>query len=428
MDLTTSQLKARLSPTPLPTPKTPATLVVVPSCLFRAYKYTSYTLGAVVLSIIVAVVALAIVFSNKKFMFTKSLRQALNIASVNDDSCKLDGVNCDLVPDRNVAPPNSFAPPDIVLRHTEGEPQNIKLTSSADVVSALTPHSVTSRANEPIVLPFSIAAAKFAAQLVSISEKAAADHVVPRVIRDDTSVVAHLSGKSANKNINLGWVVKVLEPTDGDCDQLWVAFRGTQTKPEWRQDFQMSQVEMNHEMNQAPVPVQTPLPVQAPLLVHEGFFGAYTEMKNELLSAITTFYTAASAQNRSTTLYITGHSLGAAVALLAVADLLLYSSARSLLTDVRCYAFAAPRVGNNAFVNAILDLVKTEKSVLKEFAVFANGDDIVPSVPLAVQPNLDKPETPWLYAQFPLNTFSANWGSWTHNHTLPVHIAYLNQL
>ena len=412
MDLTTSQLKARLSPTPLPPPKTPATLVVVPSCLFRAYKYTSYTLGAVVLSIIVAVVALAIVFSNKKFMFTKSLRQALNIASVNDDSCKLDGVNCDLVPDRNVAPPNSFAPPDIVLRHTEGEPQNIKLTSSADVVSALTPHSVTSRANEPIVLPFSIAAAKFAAQLVSISEKAAADHVVPRVIRDDTSVVAHLSGKSANKNINLGWVVKVLEPTDGDRDQLWVAFRGTQTKPEWRQDFQMSQVEMN----------------QAPLLVHEGFFGAYTEMKNELLSAITTFYTAASAQNRSTTLYITGHSLGAAVALLAVADLLLYSSARSLLTDVRCYAFAAPRVGNNAFVNAILDLVKTEKSVLKEFAVFANGDDIVPSVPLAVQPNLDKPETPWLYAQFPLNTFSANWGSWTHNHTLPVHIAYLNQL
>ena len=331
---------------------------------------------------------------------------------MNDDSCKLDGVNCDLVPDRNVAPPNSFAPPDIVLRHTEGEPQNIKLTSSADVVSALTPHSVTSRANEPIVLPFSIAAAKFAAQLVSISEKAAADHVVPRVIRDDTSVVAHLSGKSANKNINLGWVVKVLEPTDGDRDQLWVAFRGTQTKPEWRQDFQMSQVEMN----------------QAPLLVHEGFFGAYTEMKNELLSAITTFYTAASAQNRSTTLYITGHSLGAAVALLAVADLLLYSSARSLLTDVRCYAFAAPRVGNNAFVNAILDLVKTEKSVLKEFAVFANGDDIVPSVPLAVQPNLDKPETPWLYAQFPLNTFSANWGSWTHNHTLPVHIAYLNQL
>ena len=35
---------------------------------------------------------------------------------------------------------------------------------------------------------------------------------------------------------------------------------------------------------------------------------------------------------------------------------------------------------------------------------------------------------PWLYAQFPMKRVSTNWGSWTFNHTLPVHISFLNDL
>ena len=388
----------------------PKTLVLVPLCLHRAYKCTSYILGTILLCIIVLIITLALVFSNKKFMFTKSLKQALSVASVNDDSCKLNGVNCDLTIDSTVGPPNSFSPPDFVVRHEEGNPQEIKISSGSDVVSGIMFRSNDEK--DPIVLPFSVSAAKFAAQLVSISEKAAANHVKPESNREDISVLATLSGKSANKNVNLGWVLKVEEPQnvgeETQRDQLWVVFRGTQTKPEWRQDFQMSQVKFSAETE---------------TLVHQGFYAAYVEIQKELISTITTFYAEAAAQKRSTTLYITGHSLGAAVALLAVADLV--KSLRPLITDVRCYAFAAPRVGNNMFVNTVMDL---SKSVLKEFAVFANSDDIVPSVPLAVQPNLDNPDTPWLYAQFPMNSFAANWGSWTHNHTLPVHIAYLNKL
>jgi hypothetical protein len=309
-------------------------------------------------------------------------------------------------------------------------------------------------------LYFSLAAAKFAAQVVAILEKAASQHVEPTP-RHDTALLCLLSGTDRVKTHNIGWVLKVQESETRD--QIWVAFRGTQTKAEWQQDFKMSQVELVPWTETAaatpprscdpvrgtpttstppPPPPTTTSPSAAPpasparhpptMLVHQGFLEIYNEIRAELLKTLNEHVVTpppGATPPRVTTLYITGHSLGAAIAVLCLVDLLVLSppALACQFTDVRCYLFGAPRVGNKVFVDAVRRLFAT-RAQLKEFYVIANDDDIVPNIPLAVQPNLDTPDLPWFYAQFPLKRFSTNWGSWTHNHTLPVHISYLNQL
>lgn len=359
-------------------------------------KIGTFVLGVFVATVIFVLTAVLVLY-NKKFIFTKSFRQALRVATNNDMFCALQDVQCEFLPDTDVMPPH----PDV----TDVMP---RATSTSNTTT-------TSNTNTTSTNFFSLPAAKFAAQVVAILEKAASQSVAP-VPRGDTTVLALLSGKDKHKNLNIGWVLKVKER-----NQIWVAFRGTQTKAEWKQDFKMNQISLGRTSD-------------GPVLVHQGFSETYDEVKDELKKTLLEHMIAPSpgadpaiSTTSSTTLYITGHSLGAALAVLAVFDILVREPMRAQFTDVRCYIFGAPRVGNHVFVDSINAMFKS-RAQLTEFFVIANDDDIVPNIPLAVQPNLECPSKPWIYSQFAMQRFSTNWGSWTHNHTLPIHISYLNKL
>lgn len=260
--------------------------------------------------------------------------------------------------------------------------------------------------------PYSQAAARYGAQLVGLLQDAAIEQRLPEAM-PGTQVVALLSGingksKSGRRNQRIGWILDV-EPAAlpaGSKKQLWIAFRGTQTREEWKVDFSFDQIPLD--------------PESAPhVMVHDGFYSAYLEMAPTVRNYMKTLVTP------DTTVYVTGHSLGAALAILCAVDLSALSSTLGI-SDLRLYAFAAPRVGNTAFVSMVSGYLGN--SALKEMYVVANDADIVPSVPPAVTPNLSNPKQPLLYDHLPMLHFNENWGSWMLNHTLPVYIENLGRL
>lgn len=256
--------------------------------------------------------------------------------------------------------------------------------------------------------------ARYAAELVGTLQDAAIEHRAP-VVPASTQVVAVLSGintknkkSRGGRNQQIGWILQVKPEAlpAGSRQQLWIAFRGTQTREEWKVDFTFNQMPLDAED-------------AADIMVHEGFYMSYLELAPAIRNYVKTLVTP------DTTVYITGHSLGAALAILCAADLCLLG-AQLGVTDVRLYGFAAPRVGNSAFVKMVMG--QLGNSALREFYLVCNDADIVPSVPPAVTPNLTTPKSPLLYDHFPMLHFNENWGSWMLNHILPVYIENLGKL
>jgi pimeloyl-ACP methyl ester carboxylesterase len=359
------------------------------------YKLLSYVLFAILVVLVTSMLCTAAVVYNRKMflmklLFNNTLQRSLHVASSNRLMCSGSDAHCHFRADPTVQPP--------VVATAEAPRQSRRRVSVRGL--------------------FSLDAAKFAAQIVAMLEQAAVQRVDP-VPRADTEVLAVLSGGTrVNKNKNIGWVLRV--HGGGGRDQIWVAFRGTQTNAEWQQDFKMEQVALTQQGEAANAGGD-----DGDIMAHRGFWETYLEVRDELRQTLRLHVTPG-----NTTLFITGHSLGAAIAVLALLDWIVLSppAADTALTDVRCYVFGAPRVGNAAFVDAIMSRYRRRRTPLREFHVISNDEDIVPNIPLAVQPNLETPEMPWLYAQFPMKRFSTNWGSWTFNHTLPVHISFLNDL
>lgn len=145
-----------------------------------------------------------------------------------------------------------------------------------------------------------------------------------------------------------GWVCR-------DKQRLIVTFRGTQTTGEWLHDFDF-----------IPAPYR-PFPDKA--TVHAGFQSVYYAVRDNLLQLINT------SSSGITELLVTGHSLGAAVALLAMPDLLNYlQSDLGIKAAPILYNFAGPRPGYPNFkdlFNSAVDLCWRVVNVW----------DIVPRVP-----------------------------------------------
>lgn len=114
-----------------------------------------------------------------------------------------------------------------------------------------------------------------------------------------------------------------------------VVFRGTQTTRDWLANLQLEQSDY----------------IQAGVKqgqVHRGFFRVYTTLAPQTRSAV-------SQLDATVPCYITGYSLGGALATLATAD----SAANNptLKEQLRLYTYASPRVGNPAFANFYEKLV-----------------------------------------------------------------------
>lgn len=104
--------------------------------------------------------------------------------------------------------------------------------------------------------------------------------------------------------------------------------------------------------------------------VHKGFDNALNSVWNQIV------HTLKKVQQYGQPLWITGHSLGGALAVLAVARLVLdidpdiYKSVHGL------YTFGQPRVGDRTFVKTLDDQIKPR------YFRFVNDNDIVPRVPI----------------------------------------------
>ncbi len=126
---------------------------------------------------------------------------------------------------------------------------------------------------------------------------------------------------------------------------VFVTFRGTRSLEDWLSDLSFPQVP--HSWGQ----------------VEKGFKDLYDQCAQATRTA---------AQNvpAGSSLFVTGHSLGSALATLATADLADFG------LDPRMYNFASPRVGDRAFADRFNGRIACRWRV-------ANTEDIVTTVPIA---------------------------------------------
>ena len=101
--------------------------------------------------------------------------------------------------------------------------------------------------------------------------------------------------------------------------------------------------------------------------VHEGFYDSYMALRPGILAAL-----AAQGTVKGSSVYVTGHSLGAAMASLAMLDL--HGQGFNIQQS---YTFGQPRVGDDAYYSAF----KAAMGVAGEFRVVHNCDP-VPHLPL----------------------------------------------
>ena len=104
-------------------------------------------------------------------------------------------------------------------------------------------------------------------------------------------------------------------------------------------------------------------------LVHKGFDHALDSVWSQITTALEKI------QQYGQPLWITGHSLGGALAVLAAARLTLDIDKNIYKSINGLYVFGQPRVGNRTFVKALDDAIKPR------YFCFVNDNDIVPRVP-----------------------------------------------
>jgi triacylglycerol lipase len=132
---------------------------------------------------------------------------------------------------------------------------------------------------------------------------------------------------------------------------IYVVFRGTQTITEWLNNVQFPQVIFDLVTDGG----QT----------HQGFTAVYESVRDTVITTVNALI----ASDTYTTLYVTGHSLGGALAVLAALEL----RERTALEPIM-YNFAAPRVGDPAFRQRYREAVSNSWRTV-------NTHDIVPTLP-----------------------------------------------
>lgn len=182
---------------------------------------------------------------------------------------------------------------------------------------------------------------------------------------------------------------------EGDC---YVALRGTEPTKlwEWVLDLRYTLV---------------PVPFAEGARGHSGFLDAYSAVREAVAGAVR----ASLAPGRG--LWITGHSLGGAVAVLAAADLVGMAAATG--SPIRAYTIAAPKAGDGG----LRDWFAARSGPGLSLWALENMDDVIPSLPLAANPNAADPQTPYVYDQPSRRRalFVDNRGCLATNHGLDVY-------
>lgn len=132
-------------------------------------------------------------------------------------------------------------------------------------------------------------------------------------------------------------------------DNIIIAFRGTVSKTNWISDMMATQKPFEY--------------IEETVLTHRGFTDIYSSARSQILETLGKL-------PKGKTLFITGHSLGAALATLCAMDIAANTSFRAPYL----FTYGSPRVGDPAFAKAF------SVYVLNSFRI-ANLFDIVTHAP-----------------------------------------------
>lgn len=96
--------------------------------------------------------------------------------------------------------------------------------------------------------------------------------------------------------------------------------------------------------------------------VHLGFFNGYMSVKDDIINTI-------NSNPDIDTLYVTGHSMGAALAVYCAFDL--YRDFKFENLSINLYTFGAPEVGNGSFVKRFKKAIRTSYRVVHDEDIVA---------------------------------------------------------
>ena len=158
------------------------------------------------------------------------------------------------------------------------------------------------------------------------------------------------------ETLGLSPCVKLLDPEAGTAgyivaspELVAVVFRGTEDELDWRTNFRLEFVTL-----------------QGGARVHAGFFLAYMGIRKDLFREVKELIKA-----KSRPVYVAGHSLGGAIAMMATAEMS-NDEDRDLRDSIAAvYTFGAPKAGDRSF----------DQYVKVPLYRVTNGIDIVPAVP-----------------------------------------------
>jgi triacylglycerol lipase len=135
-------------------------------------------------------------------------------------------------------------------------------------------------------------------------------------------------------------------------DSIVISFRGSRTNPDWIADVTMLQTNFQY--------------TRIKLRIHSGFAAIYNTFRQQVMNVLNTL-------NSSKQLFVTGHSLGGALAVLCTLD----AAANTAFKNPVMYNFGSPRVGNSKFVQVYNEVIDNSIRIV-------NTNDIVPLLPPAV--------------------------------------------
>lgn len=157
-------------------------------------------------------------------------------------------------------------------------------------------------------------------------------YTVKSIIKADAQRVATVMAQIPLQHQRMVRAMVATNPIMGfvarnDATQTFVvSFRGTETAEEWLKDFDALALPFGDIANSG--------------LVHQGFAAVYLTIRNSVIDAVD------AAKVGAASMWVTGHSLGAAIAVLSALDF-----ARNAVPPLapQVYTFAGPRVGNAQF-------------------------------------------------------------------------------
>lgn len=126
--------------------------------------------------------------------------------------------------------------------------------------------------------------------------------------------------------------------------EVIIAFRGTSSTTNWISDIIASQKTFQYTKEYC--------------LTHRGFTDIYSSARDEIYSVL-------SKMEQDKTLYITGHSLGGALATLCAVDL----AANTDFSPPYLFTYGSPRVGDPAFANVCSTYVPNSYRIANPFDV-----------------------------------------------------------